>query len=174
MIEARTATVDETRALAATVAGFVRPGDVLLLAGELGAGKTAFVQGLGRALGVTERITSPTFTIAHEHVGRLRLHHVDVYRLEHLQETLDIGLSEILDEGSVVVIEWGDVVVPVLPREFLEIRLAFGEGDNDRHLDIRPVGQRWTARARALAEALGPWAFADGSPGGGHGGSPRC
>ncbi len=164
MIEARTSSVDETRALAAALAPLVRPGDIVLLAGELGAGKTAFVQGLGAALGVTERITSPTFTIASEYEGRVRLHHLDVYRLDHLEETLDIGLPEIVDEGSVVVIEWGDVVVPVLPRNFLEIRLTFGAGDDDRHLALRTVGARWMVRTRALAEALARWPANEGHP----------
>ncbi len=157
MITARTTTVDDTRALAAAVAELAQPGDIVLLAGELGAGKTAFVQGFGRALGVTDRITSPTFTIAQEYTGRLRLHHLDVYRLDHLGETLDIGLPEIVDEGAVVVIEWGDVVVPALPADFCEIRLTFGDGDDDRLIELRPVGRRWSARARALADALAPW-----------------
>jgi tRNA threonylcarbamoyladenosine biosynthesis protein TsaE len=156
VITARTTTVDDTRALAGAVADLVQAGDIVLLAGELGAGKTAFVQGFGRALGVTDRITSPTFTIAQEYSGRLRLHHLDVYRLDHLSETLDIGLPEIVDEGAVVVIEWGDVVVPALPADFCEIRLAFGEGDDDRIIELRPVGRRWSARARALAEGLTP------------------
>ncbi len=167
MIEARSSSVDDTRAVAAALAPLVRPGDVVLLAGELGAGKTAFVQGLGAALGVTERITSPTFTIAQEYVGHLHLHHLDVYRLDHLEETLDIGLPEIIDEGAVVVIEWGDVVVPVLPRNFLEVRLTFGAGDDDRHLALSPIGTRWMARSRALADALAPWATSAG-------GGSRC
>lgn len=157
MIEARTTTADDTRALAAGLAPLLEAGDVVLLAGELGAGKTAFVQGLGRALGVEEPITSPTFTIAQEHPGRLMLHHLDVYRLDHLQEALDLGLAEILDEGGVVVVEWGDALLPVLPLDFLEARLVFGEGDDDRRLTLRWVGHRWVARSRALGEALAPW-----------------
>ena len=100
---------------------------MIVLAGDLGAGKTAFVQGFGRGLGVTERITSPTFTLVHVYEGRLPVHHLDVYRLEQLSEALDLGLPEMLDEGGVVLIEWGDAILPVLPHDFLEVRLTFGD-----------------------------------------------
>jgi tRNA threonylcarbamoyladenosine biosynthesis protein TsaE len=156
-VVARTAGREETQALGEALAALCEPGDLVLLSGEMGAGKTAFTQGLGRGLGVTDRITSPTFTIAHQYAGRLTVHHLDVYRLEHLHEALDVGLSEILDEGSLVVIEWGDAIVPVLPRDFLEVRLSFGEGDDDRELRLRAVGSRWSARDRRLAEVLAPW-----------------
>lgn len=161
MIEACTATVDDTRALAAALAEAVTADDVLLLAGDLGAGKTAFAQGLGSGLGVTERITSPTFTLAQEYAGRLTMHHLDVYRLDSMHEALDIGLSEIVDEGAVVVIEWGDVIAPTLPRDYLEIRLTFGNGDDERLLRFRPVGPRWFGRERIVAELVAPWRPAD-------------
>ncbi len=159
---ARTASVAETRALAGALAALLRPGDIVVLTGEMGAGKTAFTQGLGVALGVAERITSPTFTIAQTYEGEsLRVHHLDVYRLEHLHEALDLGLSEMVDEGAVVVIEWGDVVAPVLPDDLLEIRISFPPGldgaDDERRWHLRPVGRRWAARADGLRAVLGPW-----------------
>ncbi|MGH9276334.1 MAG: tRNA (adenosine(37)-N6)-threonylcarbamoyltransferase complex ATPase subunit type 1 TsaE, partial [Acidimicrobiales bacterium] len=84
---ATTTSVEETRELAEAVSGLARPGDVVVLAGDLGAGKTAFVQGFGRGLGVTARITSPTFTLVHVYDdGRLPIHHLDVYRLSQLSE----------------------------------------------------------------------------------------
>jgi tRNA threonylcarbamoyladenosine biosynthesis protein TsaE len=156
-VVARTASVDGTRDLGAAVASLARPGDVVVLAGDLGAGKTAFVQGFGRALGVEERITSPTFTLVHVYEGQLPIHHLDVYRLDQLNEALDLGLAEMLDEGGVVLIEWGDAILPVLPHDLLEVRLTFGEGDDDRGIQLRPVGPGWSARSRALAGALVPW-----------------
>jgi tRNA threonylcarbamoyladenosine biosynthesis protein TsaE len=156
-VVARTASVDGTRDLGAAVASLARPGDVVVLAGDLGAGKTAFVQGFGRALGVQERITSPTFTLVHVYEGRLPIHHLDVYRLDQLNEALDLGLAEMLDEGGVVLIEWGDAILPVLPHDLLEVRLTFGPGDDDRQLAIRPVGPGWAARADALAATVAPW-----------------
>lgn len=164
IVLARTTSVTETRALAAALAALVRPGDVLLLSGEMGAGKTAFTQGLGAALGVTERITSPTFTIAQTYEGEvLRIHHLDVYRLEHLHEALDVGLAEMVDDGAVVVIEWGDAVVPVLPADYLELRIGFAPLDDDpasgdvRTWQLRPVGARWKARADGLRATLERW-----------------
>lgn len=159
MIRVRTSSVDDTRAVAAAVAGLIRLGDIVLLGGEMGAGKTAFTQGLGLALGVTARITSPTFTIVHEHVGDgIALHHLDVYRLEHLHEVLDLGLAELIDEGAVVVIEWGDAVTAALPPEYLEVRLAFGpHGPDQRDLSFTTVGLRWGARLDALHGVLSPW-----------------
>jgi tRNA threonylcarbamoyladenosine biosynthesis protein TsaE len=147
-----------TRDVAAAIASVAVAGDVYLLAGELGAGKTAFSQGFGAALGITDRIVSPTFTIARQYSGgRLHLHHLDVYRLEHLREATDLGLSELLDDGGVALIEWGDAIVPVLPADFLEVRITFGEGDDDRLLALRPVGHGWQARCRMLHEVLAPW-----------------
>jgi tRNA threonylcarbamoyladenosine biosynthesis protein TsaE len=155
---ATTTSVEETRELAEAVSGLARPGDVVVLAGDLGAGKTAFVQGFGRGLGVTERITSPTFTLVHVYdEGRLPVHHLDVYRLDQLSEALDLGLAEMLDEGGVLLVEWGDAITPVLPQDLLEVRLTFGAGDDDRVLSMRAVGPAWAARLDPLAGILGPW-----------------
>lgn len=153
---ASTSSVDETRDLAAALATLARPRDVLVLAGDLGAGKTAFAQGFGRGLGVQERVTSPTFTLVHVYdSGRLPIHHLDVYRLDQLSEALDLGLAEMLEDGGVVLIEWGDAISPLLPHDYLEVRLTFGDGDDERQLEIRPVGGRWTGRP--LADALAKW-----------------
>ncbi|MGH9216286.1 MAG: tRNA (adenosine(37)-N6)-threonylcarbamoyltransferase complex ATPase subunit type 1 TsaE, partial [Acidimicrobiales bacterium] len=109
---ARTSSVEATQGLAAALASLAQPGDLVVLAGDLGAGKTAFVQGFGRGLGVGEPITSPTFTLVQEYMGRLPVHHVDVYRLGHLSEVVDLGLSELLDDEGIVLIEWGDAILP--------------------------------------------------------------
>lgn len=156
-VVATTASVEQTRALGEALASLARPGDLLLLAGDLGAGKTAFVQGFGRGLGVVERITSPTFTLVHVYDGRLPIHHLDVYRLEQLSEALDLGLPEMLDEGGVVLIEWGEAILPVLPHDYLEVRLTFGPGDDDRYVALRPVGRVWAARTDAIAAIASPW-----------------
>ena len=150
-----TSDVEQTRALAADLAGLAHPGDLLLLVGGLGAGKTAFAQGFARGLGVDEPVTSPTFTLVRSYTGRLTLHHVDVYRLERVQEALDLDLAQIIDDGGVTLIEWGDAVAPALPPEFLEVRLDYGEADSERTVALRAVGQRWAARERALHEAVG-------------------
>lgn len=159
MSHAKTSGVEQTRALGAAVASLARAGDLVLLAGDLGAGKTAFTQGFARGLGVTEQVVSPTFTLARQYDGAtLRLNHLDVYRLDHLQEAIDLGLSELIDDDSgVTVIEWGDVVIPTLPADFLEIRLAYGLDDDERLLSFRSVGPGWSARRHALDEVLTLW-----------------
>lgn len=157
MIIAFTASALETKELAAAIAELTRPGDVILLAGDLGAGKTAFAQGFGAALGITERITSPTFTLVSQYSGRLELFHLDVYRLDQIDEVLDLGLNEMLDEGGVTLIEWGDTIIPALPADFLEVRMRLGESDDDRMFEIEMIGSRWSARNRVLGTALAPW-----------------
>ncbi|MBU6329904.1 MAG: tRNA (adenosine(37)-N6)-threonylcarbamoyltransferase complex ATPase subunit type 1 TsaE [Acidobacteria bacterium] len=161
MIFVRTTSVEGTRSVAAALAELARPGDLLLLAGDLGAGKTAFTQGFGAALGVDDLITSPTFTLVNTYEGRLELNHLDVYRLEALGEVLDLGVPEMMDDGGVTVIEWGDAVAPALPADYLEIRFTFPdtdpEGDDVRLLELVPVGPRWSARLRAIATAVSEW-----------------
>jgi tRNA threonylcarbamoyladenosine biosynthesis protein TsaE len=157
-LHTRTTSVDQTRALAGAVAELARPGDLLLLVGDLGAGKTAFTQGFGAGLGIDEQITSPTFALVQGYTGRLDLNHLDVYRLEQINEALDLGLSELLDEGSVTLIEWGDTITSALPRDYLEVSITFGDEADDRRLELRPVGPQWQARMRALSIALAAWA----------------
>jgi tRNA threonylcarbamoyladenosine biosynthesis protein TsaE len=161
VIRAATKSAEDTRELAAAVAGVARAGDVVLLAGDLGAGKTTFAQGFARGLGVAEPVTSPTFVLVRPYEGRLRLAHVDLYRLDHLQEVVDLGLPELVDEGAVVLVEWGDVAPGPIASEFLEVRLTPGEADR-RQLDLRLVGDRWRPRHSALVAALGRWAASPG------------
>ena len=157
MIEARTKSVDDTRALAAELAPFARAGDLILLEGGLGTGKTAFVQGFARGLAVTDRVTSPTFVLVRSYAGRIPMIHLDVYRLDRLQELVDLGIAELLDEAGVTLIEWGDVVTPALPADFLEVRLDPGESEDERRLRMRAVGPSWPPRLRAVGDALARW-----------------
>ncbi len=161
MIFARTASPEQTRELAAALADVCRSGDLILLVGDLGAGKTTFTQGFAAALGVTVPVTSPTFTLAHRYDGRIRLHHLDVYRLEHLSEVYDLDLPELLDDGAVTLIEWGDAILAALPAQYLELSMTLVEGDgvadDERHFSLRPVGSAWLGRQHALTSALSPW-----------------
>jgi tRNA threonylcarbamoyladenosine biosynthesis protein TsaE len=145
---------DETRALAAALADLLVAGDLVLLVGDLGAGKTAFVQGLARGLEVQEPVTSPTFTIVQEYAGRLPLTHVDVYRLERVQDLYDLGIEEAGDRG-VTVVEWGDLVEQAVPVEHLVIRIEPGAADTERVLELTFHGSRWRGRQDAVEHALG-------------------
>ena len=164
MMHVRTRSVEATRQVAAALEPILLPGDVILLSGDLGAGKTAFVQGLAAALGVTEQVTSPTFTLAASYEGRLRLHHLDVYRLDNLAEVLDLDLPELLEDHATICIEWGEVVVPALPRDFLRIRIQLGhleDIDDARVLEIEPIGPSWVSRKQKLEEAWKDWTTAE-------------
>lgn len=171
--EVRTLTtgVSHTRALAAALGELSRPGDLLVLVGDLGAGKTAFVQGFGQGLGVREPITSPTFALVQSYRGRLDLHHLDAYRLEQVNEALDLNLAEMLDDDAVVVVEWGDTIAPVLPHDYLEVRMGYAEGGVDqRDLRFVPVGPRWSVRMRVVATVVEQHG-GDGTPADGGGGA---
>ena len=160
MIRLRSASPEDTRAIGAAIAAVTRPRDLVLLAGDLGAGKTVFTQGFGAALGVQEPITSPTFTLVRTYPGRVPLVHADVYRLERVQEVIDLGLPELLDEGggAVAVVEWGDVAAATFAADYLSVRMEFDDdGDQARWFTVRGVGPRWAARAESLRSALAPW-----------------
>ncbi len=157
LLTLRTTSVDQTRAVAEALAPIVTDGDLLLLTGDLGTGKTAFVQGLARGLLVADRVTSPTFTIMQHHEGRLALHHVDAYRLESPAQVFELALSEVLDEGGVMVVEWGELVLTALEGDHLDVVLRRGAGDDDRHLEVRPVGGSWLRRNPQLGSVLAPW-----------------
>lgn len=188
-----TAGADDTRSLAATVAGALRLGDIVSLTGELGAGKTCFVQGAAAALGVTERVTSPTFLLRRDYEGRVPVVHLDVYRLDTLQEAAELGLDDVA--RCVTFIEWGDAMQPLLPPDHLEVEFhavldnlgqdgsapaptgdpgpsdATGTSgdrrdpgtDEVRRVIVRPRGADWRRRIVSLAVDCGPWRR-DGGP----------
>ena len=146
---------DETRKVGAALAELLSPGDVVSLTGDLGAGKTAFVQGAARALGVQEPVTSPTFVLVRQYRGDVPVHHVDVYRLDRVQEVLDLGFEDLLDPSGVVFVEWGDAIDALLPDDHLRVELTT---DNDaRRLSFAGRGSRWAARWERLEGVLVPW-----------------
>jgi len=160
---ARTTGAVDTRALAGAVAGLVRPGDVLLLVGGLGAGKTTFAQGFAAHLGVEGPVTSPTFTLVRQYpcsVGQLL--HADLYRLERLAEVADLALSELLEsdaDGAVALVEWGDGGAAVFGPGALTVALARPvDGDDDvRTVTVTGGGAVWAGRWASLADALASW-----------------
>jgi tRNA threonylcarbamoyladenosine biosynthesis protein TsaE len=135
----------------------VEQGDVILLAGALGAGKTEFTKGLAEGLGVKDTVVSPTFTLTREYHGRLPLLHVDVYRLESTKEFFDLGLDHDLDaDEAVTVIEWGDAAEALVPKDHLVVRLSLVPDEpSARTIELEPLGASWTRRLQALPEAAG-------------------
>jgi tRNA threonylcarbamoyladenosine biosynthesis protein TsaE len=151
----------DTRALAGRVAALCRAGDVVLLVGDLGAGKTAFAQGFAAALGVPGPVTSPTFALVRQYhcgvgspVGVLI--HADVYRTGSVDEVADLALAELVEEDAVALIEWGELAAPALGESALEVTLvapdAFGAPER-RLLTLAGRGH-WADRADEVAAAL--------------------
>jgi tRNA threonylcarbamoyladenosine biosynthesis protein TsaE len=155
--ELRTATAEETRAVGRALAPLLRAGDALALTGELGAGKTTFVQGLAAGLGFDGHVVSPTFTLVREYEARVRIHHVDVYRLERVQDVLDLGLDDAIAEGGVLVVEWGDAVERLLPPEHLVVTLTTAGEDETRSIVLEAVGASWRLRWEQLERLLEPF-----------------
>ena len=131
----RSATPEDTAALGEALARTLGPGDVVALYGELGSGKTCFVQGLVRGLGVTTVATSPTFVLVNEYRGRLAIHHVDVYRTGSLAELMDFGLLDMMGGDGVTLLEWADRAELLLPPRAIKVRLD-GVGDDPRTITI--------------------------------------
>lgn len=141
--------VEQTRRFAACLAGFLTPGMVLCLTGDLGAGKTTFTQALATALEVTEPVTSPSFTIVHEyHSGKFPLYHMDVYRVQDATELEDFGFDEYFAGKALVVVEWAERVEEMLPESRIHMGLYRCADENQRQLRIAmktPLEQRAAA-----------------------------
>jgi len=146
-------TVADTRALGAALAGILRAGDLVVLTGPLGAGKTAFAQGVGAGLAVRGEVTSPTFVIARVHPGRLPLVHVDAYRLGGVADPIGeidaLDLDATMDE-AVTLVEWGEGLVERLVDAHLQVRIERRD-DEARVVTFEPQGGDWEARLAPLA-----------------------
>ena len=133
---------EATREIAARLGRQVRPGEVIALSGDLGSGKTCFVQGLAKGLAVAESVTSPTFVLIAEYEGRLPLNHVDLYRTDRLDEIRALGLEELLDGNGVTVIEWGEKAELLLPTRTVRVRIG-GVGDEPRTIEVVGAPSEW-------------------------------
>lgn len=154
-----TGSAEATQAVGRALAGFAEPGDVVVLAGDLGAGKTTFAQGFAAGLGVTEPVTSPTFALmrqypcASDRLVQMVLH-VDVYRLDRLAEVADLGLAQLVEEDAVALVEWGDVATSVLGDDRLTVWLRPGAEPGARIVELWCHGASWERRSARLRRAL--------------------
>jgi tRNA threonylcarbamoyladenosine biosynthesis protein TsaE len=133
----KASTEEETKHLAEKLAVLLKPGDVITLEGDLGAGKTTFTKGLAEGLGVKRSVSSPTFTIIKEYEGELPLYHMDVYRLEYSDE--DIGFDEYFNGNGISVVEWATFIEDYLPDERLNINISYID-EQSRELKFQAVG----------------------------------
>jgi len=158
-LSVRTRSAPETTSLGRAIGGILRPGEVLLLVGDLGTGKTTFVQGIGEALELKTRARSPSYTIVHSHDGgRFPLIHVDLYRCNGPAEVLELGLEELLEPPAVAVGGWGQKAVDVAGTDYLELEFEWDASQDDtRNIKFLPSG-RWRDRMSDLAEAVRGWA----------------
>lgn len=143
-VQISTSSAAATRSVAAEVARLARGGDLILLIGDLGAGKTVFAQGFATGIGVEDRVTSPTFALVQSYDGDLIMNHLDVYRIAHPSEVADLGLSELLDDDAVTLIEWGDMITAHLPNDFLEVHLLA--------VELPPQGGEMAAKVEGQAQ----------------------
>lgn len=157
----RTRSAAETQSLGQALGELASPGDVLLLTGDLGTGKTTFVQGFARGLGVTGDCSSPSYTLMHAYEGRLPMLHADLYRCVSANEVLDLGLEEMMEAPWVVVIEWGEKAAPLVSTDFLELEFSWEQDEDDRTIQLRPYG-RWRDKMRTLTDAVRGWVAAEG------------
>jgi tRNA threonylcarbamoyladenosine biosynthesis protein TsaE len=163
MLELRSSSLADTHAIAAVIASLARAGDIIVLSGEMGAGKTAFAQGFGRALGVTEPITSPTFTLVHSYdCDRITLHHADLYRLERTSEVAELALAELAEFDGVVLIEWGEVAETAL-GEHLVVHLEPDLDDPDALSGDGDATDAGSGDGEQGDEGYGDEVFIDGS-----------
>jgi tRNA threonylcarbamoyladenosine biosynthesis protein TsaE len=150
--ELATGSEEETRDLGERLGRALRKGDVILLSGDLGTGKTCLTQGIGRGLDCTTPVTSPSFVLMNEYAGRETLFHVDLYRIEDVEELDELGLWDYAERG-VLVIEWPERGAELLPGDGLVIELRYGDRDRQRRLRFLPRGERGAELVLSLGAA---------------------
>ena len=147
---------DQTQRLGSELGRIAQPGDVFLLVGNLGSGKTCLTQGIAWGLDVKEYATSPTFVIIREYHGRLPLYHIDLYRLDRIEELAELGLEDYLYGSGICAVEWADKALPMLPKEHLLIKLEFLD-DTSRSLRLKPSGSRYLQVLTELQQRTKRW-----------------
>jgi tRNA threonylcarbamoyladenosine biosynthesis protein TsaE len=141
-LELTTRSPEQTQEFGTRLGELANPGDVILLVGKLGAGKTCLTQGIAWGLGIKEYAASPSFVLVRELKGRLPLYHLDFYRLENLAEIAELGLDEYFYGQGVSVVEWAEKALSLLPPENLLIEMSY-ISDSERRLKLKPSGKRY-------------------------------
>lgn len=142
-----------TRRFGGALASQLRPGDLVLLEGPLGSGKTTMVRGMAEALGCIG-VASPTFVLIREYEGRTRLRHVDLFRIEDTEALFDLGVEELFDPSAITVVEWPEPLLSLARDGYLGVRLSYGERPEERRLVVYAEGSKFDERMQALRRAV--------------------
>ncbi|SNX53093.1 tRNA (adenosine(37)-N6)-threonylcarbamoyltransferase complex ATPase subunit type 1 TsaE [Thermoanaerobacterium sp. RBIITD] len=142
-IKIATKNAKETENLGVKLGKLLKKGDIVLLSGNLGTGKTVLTKGIAKGMGILDYVTSPTFMIVNEHMGNTPLYHFDVYRIEDYTELYDIGYEEYFYGNGVCVIEWPEKIKPLIPKEYLYVHIDSGSTDDERVIEIAPCGKKY-------------------------------
>lgn len=146
---------EETRSVGRMLGQHAQAGDLILLVGDLGTGKTTLTQGIAQGLGVAQPARSPTFVLVAQYQGRLPMYHADLYRVNNPLEALELGLDDQEREAGVCVVEWAEKAPEAFPQEHLEVRIAYEDGDL-RRLALTATGLRYERQLATVAQALSP------------------
>lgn len=149
--------LEETEKFGLFLGENLRPGDVICLNGDLGAGKTTLTKSIAKGLGIDDYVTSPTFTIVNEYYGKIDLYHIDTYRLDDMVDVDYLGFDEYFYSDGVTIVEWAEKIRDALPEEYMEINIK--SHDDKRDLDINYVGNRFDELKEKLDESFGNWYF---------------
>ena len=147
---------EQTQRLGTSLGKLAQAGDVFLLCGDLGSGKTCLTQGIAWGLNVKEYAFSPSFVLVREYYGRLPIYHVDLYRLDHIEEVAGLGLDEYLYGDGVCVVEWAEKGLPLLPQENLLIKLSY-VSQTERSISLEPNGTRYSRLSKSLKSEMKTW-----------------
>ena len=142
---------EETQKLGRSIGELALPGDVFLLVGNLGSGKTCLTQGIAWGLGIKEYTMSPSFVIIRELYGRLPLYHIDLYRLDRIEESMDLGLDDYFYGRGVSVVEWAEKALSIMPPEYLLVKIG-NLSDTERSFRMEPSGQRYQEMVAQLRD----------------------
>lgn len=157
MLKIISKSLDETIRIGMDLSKHLMPGDLICLTGDLGTGKTSFTKGLGKGLGITEYITSPTYTIINEYYsGRIPLYHFDVYRLGSADEMLELGCDEYFFGNGITVLEWADNVLDILPEEKLCIIMNVGNNFDERIITMKAYGDKYKTILKEMKNSESP------------------